>query len=217
MSDSSSNIILIVIGIILLIVVIYYINKNNDQPMKEDFITELQQSGQMYDTCKDQNNYSPNQKNYNGQNKTLDGIIPKYDNFISDNQTSNNTISDIMNSPTYGSPIQSNCDKNEFVYKKKKFVKKTPEDLNDLFDINKMLPNEIEDDWFDTAPLMSTKQINNTQLIHPKVHMGTNTVQSTLKNATHDIRGDIPNPKLNVFLPWNNSTIEHDNNIKGLC
>lgn len=205
MSESSSNIILIVIGIIFLIVVIYYINKNNDQPMKEDFVTN-------------QNNYLPIQKNCNGQDKILDEIIPKYNNnFIPDNRSSDGTISDIINSPIYRSPEQSKCDKNEFIYKKKKFVKKTPEDLNDLFDINKMLPNEIEDDWFDTAPLMSTKQINSTQLIHPKVHMGTNTVQSSLRNATHDIRGDIPNPKLNVFLPWNNSTIEHDNNIKGLC
>lgn len=106
-------------------------------------------------------------------------------------------------------------DEKVFTYKKKTFTKRTPEDIKDLFDVNKMLPQETED-WFDTVPLQHTKKIKGTQLIHPKVHMGVNTTGSSLRNGTHDIRGDIPNPKITVS-PWGNSTIEPDTNIKGLC
>lgn len=107
-------------------------------------------------------------------------------------------------------------DKRDFIYKKKKFTKRTPEDIKDLFDVDKMLPQEIEDDWFDTSPLMTAKKIKGSNLINPKKNIGINTVQSSLRNATHDIRGDIPNPKINIS-PWNNSTIDPDTNIKGLC
>lgn len=107
-------------------------------------------------------------------------------------------------------------DPRDFSYKKKKFTKRTPDDVTDLFNVNKMLPQEVEEDWFDVEPLLTTKKIRGTHLIHPKVHMGVNTVQNSLRNATHDIRGDIPNPKINVS-PWMNSTIEPDTNLKGIC
>lgn len=107
-------------------------------------------------------------------------------------------------------------DGRDFSYKKKAFSRRTPEDIKDLFDIDKMLPKEIEADWYDTVPLECTKKLSGTNLIHPKTHMGVNTVGSSMKNATHDIRGDVPNPKLYVS-PWNISSIEPDTNIKGLC
>lgn len=107
-------------------------------------------------------------------------------------------------------------DPRDFSYKKKKFSKRTPEDVAELFDINQMLPQEVEEDWFDVEPLLTTKKIKGTHLIHPKVHMGVNTVGSSLKNGSLDYRGDIPNPKIWVS-PWNNSTIEPDTNIKGIC
>jgi len=103
-----------------------------------------------------------------------------------------------------------------FLIKKNKFTKRTPDDVKDLFDINKMLPQEIEKDWFDVEPLLTTKKIKGTHLLHPKVHMGVNTVASSLRNGTHDIRGDIPNPKFPIS-PWLNSTIEPDTNLKGIC
>lgn len=114
------------------------------------------------------------------------------------------------------SPSNNGNDQTEFLYKKKKFSKRTPDDVTDLFDVNKMLPQEIEQDWFDTEPLQCTKKIKGTHLIHPKIHMGVNTVGSSLKYGTHDIRGDIPIPKVGKF-PWNNSTIEPDTNIRGIC
>lgn len=110
----------------------------------------------------------------------------------------------------------SEYDSRDFSYKKKTFTKGNPEDIKDLFNIDKMLPKEIEADWFDTVPLEYSKKIKGTSLIHPKVHMGVNTVGTSKKYATHDLRGDIPNPKLYIS-PWLNSSIEPDTNIKGLC
>jgi len=107
-------------------------------------------------------------------------------------------------------------DPRDFTYKKNKFTKRTYKDIDDQFDVEAVLPQEIEQDWFDITPLQTTQKIKGTHLIHPKVHMGVNTVASTLRNGTHDIRGDIVNPKLNVG-PWMQSTIEPDTNIKGLC
>lgn len=117
-----------------------------------------------------------------------------------------------MEEPYY----EDDYDPRDFSYKKKMFTKRTPDDVKQLFDVQQMLPHEIEEDWFDVEPLLTTKKIKGTHLIHPKVHMGVNTVGSSLRNATHDIRGDIPNPKINVS-PWMQSTIEPDTNIKGIC
>lgn len=105
-------------------------------------------------------------------------------------------------------------DPRDFMHRRRKYTKRTEDDIKDQFDVMKLLPNEYEDDWFE--PLLTTKKIRGTHLLHPKVHMGVNTVGSSLRNGTHDLRGDIPNPKINVS-PWNNSTIEPDTNIKGIC
>lgn len=112
--------------------------------------------------------------------------------------------------------VMSENDPRDFTYKKNKFTQRTQKDIDDLFDVDKMLPQEDRNDWFDITPLESTKKIKGTHLIHPKVHMGVNTISTSLRNATHDIRGDIVNPKLNTG-PWNQSTIEPDTNIKGIC
>lgn len=114
------------------------------------------------------------------------------------------------------SDSDSGSDRRDFVHKKQQFTMRTPSNIKDQFDSSKLQPVEIENDWFDVEPLLTTKKITDTHLLHPMVHMGVNTVGSTLRNGTHDIRGDIPNPKMNVS-PWNNSTIEPDTNIKGIC
>jgi FtsZ-interacting cell division protein ZipA len=103
-----------------------------------------------------------------------------------------------------------------FIYNKKKYIKKTPNDIKKQFNVEELLPQEVEKEWFDIEPLQDTKNIDSTHLIHPQWNLGRNTIMSSLKNATHDIRGDIPNPRINVS-PWNNSTIEPDTNLKGFC
>lgn len=105
-------------------------------------------------------------------------------------------------------------DPRHFTYKKNKYTRRTPEDIEDLFDINQVLPQEFED-WFDVVPSQMTKKIKGTHYIHPKIHMGINTVGSSNKNGSLDIRGDVANPQISVS-PWNNSTIEPSIS-RGLC
>jgi hypothetical protein len=97
----------------------------------------------------------------------------------------------------------------------------------DSVDINKnnvsnynakdFLPNEINNEWFDTDFSQAKFNINDDKLINTDRYViGINTVGQSLKNASYDIRGTIPNPKMTVS-PWNNSTYEPDFNIKPLC
>ena len=105
-------------------------------------------------------------------------------------------------------------------------------DLNDAF--NSALPEGANPDAInfqtETAPLDASKLLPDTTnvdekwapniktsgLINPsKFVTGVNTVGSSLKNPSYDIRGGIAVAKVNV-CPWNNSTIDPDNNIKSL-
>lgn len=102
-----------------------------------------------------------------------------------------------------------------------------PEARPDVVDINKnnvkkynakdFLPKEINDQWFDTDFSQAKFNLNDDKLINTDRYViGVNTVGQSLKNASYDIRGTIPNPKFTVS-PWNNSTYEADYNIKPLC
>jgi len=101
------------------------------------------------------------------------------------------------------------------------------EKRTDVIDINKnnvtkydakdFLPKEINDQWFDTDFSQAKHNINDDKLINTERYViGVNTVGQSLKNASYDIRGTIPNPKFTVS-PWNNSTYEPDFNLKPLC
>lgn len=206
MVNVNSNILLTIVVIIIIIAIIYYLNKNNSSTFEG------------YKKVGSKKNSS---KKHSGEisDSVMDELLVECG--VNDNNTF--SPSDPMASP-FGSyepgelfeESDSESDNRNFTHKKKKYKKRTPEDIKDLFDINKMLPNEIEEKWFDVQPLQATKKIKGTHFIHPKIHMGQNTVSSSLKNATHDIRGEIPNPKINVS-PWGNSTIEPDKNLRGLC
>ena len=82
------------------------------------------------------------------------------------------------------------------------------------YSCNDYLPQEINNDWFET-------DLNNAQvtcddkslIIADRYVTGVDTVGQSLKNASYDIRAQPPCPKFNVS-PWNNSTIEPDFNIK---
>ena len=97
----------------------------------------------------------------------------------------------------------------------------------DVVDINKnnvknynakdFLPKEINKQWFDTDFSQAKFNINDDKLINTERYViGINTVGQSLKNASYDIRGTVPNPKFTVS-PWNNSTYEPDMNLKSLC
>lgn len=222
MGNVNSNILLIILAIIIIVGIIYYFNRNKNtvsyegynkvdspnSPKKKN--NKKYRSDEISDSVMDELlvGFDVDEKSKKKSNKKKSTFSPAdpaascYGTYIPDDQL--NSDSDSENSAN---------DKN-FTHKKKKYTKRTPEDIKDLFDVDKMLPNEVEEKWFDTQPLLCTKKIKGANLIHPKVHMGQNTISSTLKNATLDIRGDIPNPKVG-FYPWNNSTIEYDDNLRG--
>ena len=79
------------------------------------------------------------------------------------------------------------------------------------------LPKEINSEWFDTDFSQAKYNVNDDKLINTERYViGINTVGQSLKNASYDIRGTIPNPKYTIS-PWNNSTYEPDFNLKPLC
>ncbi len=85
------------------------------------------------------------------------------------------------------------------------------------YDAKDYLPKEINNNWFDTDFSQAKYNLNDDKLINTDRYViGINTVGQSLKNASYDIRGTVPNPKFTVS-PWNNSTYEPDYNIKPMC
>lgn len=243
MANSNSHIFVALFIVILLIAAIWYLNKNDNLIHNEGTIDSITNKNlmtvphdQMYinsNAIKSKGTTGPMRNTADISDNIVDDLVSQYNNKSPSAVDCNiYSPSDPMSSEYgpfvgYGKkrqldfrktqyPYSDEDDERDFTYKKKQFTKRTPEDVEDLFDVHKMLPQEIEEDWFDTVPLQHTKKIKGTQLVHPKVHMGVNTIGSSLRNGTHDIRGDIPNPKIRVSI-FNNSTIEPDTNIKGLC
>lgn len=68
--------------------------------------------------------------------------------------------------------------------------------------------------WDESNPQI--KQVEGNAWLNERKFLGMYSVASTLRNATHDLRRDIPNPQMTVG-PWNNTTILPDSNSKGLC
>ncbi|BCS83047.1 hypothetical protein QLL95_gp1076 [Cotonvirus japonicus] len=230
MAGSNYNILLIILVIIIIAAIFYYINKNNQRvpPNVSHFKNNISNEYSVpkfikLPTVNDHNEFSDN---------IVDTLLSNYD------HSENNTLEILSESPSqYYSTMSpfnhvnkkqhdtrnmdypfsdEECDDRDFTYKKHKFTKRTPDDLNDLFDVSQMLPKEIEDDWWDNLPLDTTKKINGTHMINPKHHMGIDTVGNSKRNATTDPRGEIPNPKISVS-PWGNSTIEPNPYARGLC
>lgn len=83
------------------------------------------------------------------------------------------------------------------------------------FNLQSLLPSEKNSDWFDDP---YKTDIQSSHLINIYRPVGVNTIQTTLKNPSHDLRGTVPNPKY-VVSPWMNSSYEPDTNIQGqmLC
>jgi hypothetical protein len=87
----------------------------------------------------------------------------------------------------------------------------------DNYNAKDFLPQQINDEWFETDFSLAKYQLNDDKLINTERYIiGINTVGQSLKNASYDIRGTIPNPKF-VVSPWGNSTYEPDFNLKPLC
>ncbi|ATZ80503.1 hypothetical protein BMW23_0451 [Bodo saltans virus] len=86
----------------------------------------------------------------------------------------------------------------------------------DKFNSEALLPQENNKDWFDD-PYEATS-VKNTHLINIYRPIGVDTISTTLKNPSRDIRGAPMVPKYAVS-PWGNSSWEPDTNIRNqsLC
>lgn len=80
-----------------------------------------------------------------------------------------------------------------------------------LFDADKLLPQEVNDDWYEVMP--EPVSVKNRHLINISQPIGLNTVGSSKKNANYDLRAAPVNPKY-VTSPWLNSSIDPDLSIK---
>jgi len=108
----------------------------------------------------------------------------------------------------FSKPLSKGADTNAINFNKD-YLKK--------YDSKSYLPQEVNDEWFDTDFSQAKKNVKGDNYINTdKYIVGVDTVGQTLKNASHDIRGTIANPKFAVS-PWLNSTYEPDYNIKPLC
>lgn len=241
MSKTGYIVILIVVVIVIFCIIIYYFNKDNDHELtSREHFEKYERSERSERSERPERSEPINSPNtspvYNTStseeisDNIVDNILSQYNKGIQDINCDKNEVTPLdpsadqngifynndKNMSTYfDSDIFNSPDGTEFTYKKNKFTKKSVSDLNDQYDPENYLPQEIED-WFDIEPLQTTKKIKNSHLIHPKVHMGINTVGSSHRNSSHDIRGDIPNPKIEGISPWRISTIEPDTN-RGLC
>jgi len=83
----------------------------------------------------------------------------------------------------------------------------------DLFDVDKYLPQEVNDDWFEVQP--EPISVKNRHLINITKPIGINTIGTSLRNASYDIRSSPSCPKM-VVSPWLQSSISPDVNLKPL-
>lgn len=83
----------------------------------------------------------------------------------------------------------------------------------DKFNSGDLLPKETNSDFFEDVQAVSVKNRHLINIFRP---IGVNTVASSRKNGTRDIRGEPANPK-NFVSPFLNSSIDPGQNIVGLC
>jgi hypothetical protein len=83
----------------------------------------------------------------------------------------------------------------------------------DLFDADKYLPQEVNDDWYEVMP--EPISVKNRHLINITKPIGINTIGTSLRNASWDLRQSPSCPKYQVG-PFNQSSIEPDTNLKPL-
>jgi len=127
-----------------------------------------------------------------------------------DNMVDESMINDILNDDN-----DVSTEKEVFDYKNKKFYRNVngSEDTKKLFKAKDYLPKEKHKDWFEVPS--TTVTLDDANLIDNKDFIGVNTVGSSLRNASLDLRPAPPCPRITVS-PWNQSTIDPDTNIRPL-
>jgi len=86
--------------------------------------------------------------------------------------------------------------------------------VKDLMNSEKLLPQEVNQNFFDVVE--DPIKVKNRHLININKPIGIDSIGSSLKNPSWDIRGDIVNPRF-VVSPWNQSSIEANIQSSGFC
>jgi len=152
-------------------------------------------------------------------------IIQNTPSFISENTLNNQFNNNLKGSPTNVGNIDTdaryaaeygdsyNLGVNTKDPNLAKYMAQAPVEKQNLIS-DDLLPKQNES-WFET-PNVGTKVDDANLLADALFKVGVDTVGSTRKNPSYDIRGTISNPKFPIS-PWNNSSYEPDNNLKSLC
>lgn len=214
----SCNCVMLIIIVLLILAIIYVWMKNdklipNDGSVKDILKQKLNSMRSGKNTTTDQSVQSIRSSQAAQSNLINDLLLD-----IGPSKAANG--SDVSSSKyseyTPDQYIDSNSSENpnRFTYKKKEFVKQDVNDIKKQFDVTNYLPKQTNNDWFEVLH-NDVEKVNNPNLINMKPNIGQISSAGSKRNMSHDIRGDIPNPKLDVFL-INGSTIE-PSNFKGLC
>lgn len=169
------------------------INSGDIQQLREKFYSKNKARGGKYKRI----NYAEGQRE---QATNLNSFYQDSNALIENGQLSNDKFTGV-----------DDTDGKYASYKAGKGSKLTDEQI---FDVNNFLPKETNKDWFEVMP--EPISVKNRHLINTSRPIGVNTIGTSLRNASYDIRGSPPCPKF-VVSPWLQSTIEPDYNLKGLC
>ena len=243
MANTTNNNTILLFLLIVIGFVIYYIcgNSNNNKLIIDD-MNSTNTNKYTDSSINNKNNQSSKNNNAISNNNTTISPIPNILNNISKDVLSKDVLSkdvlskDVLSkdvlldidNPLYNisgniegdtgaelkdafAPPLNNCKcSSEIDFNKNNVEKYSIKDyLPDVQNVNK--------EWFDTDFAQARHELDDGTLINPDRYViGINTVGQSLKNASYDIRGTVPNPKYSIS-PWNNSTIEPDYNIKSLA
>ncbi len=163
------------------------------QQLREKFYSKNKARGGKYKRI----NYAEGQRE---QNTNLNAIYQDSNALIENGQLSNDKFTGV--------------DDTDGKYASYKGGKGSQLSDEEIFNVNNFLPKETNKDWFEVMP--EPISVKNRHLINVSRPIGVNTIGTSLRNASYDIRGSPPCPKF-VVSPWLQSTIEPDYNLKGLC
>jgi hypothetical protein len=80
-------------------------------------------------------------------------------------------------------------------------------------DLNKVSPEELlpsqNNTQFSNLNPTVASNLQNKNFLEAGAHIGLDTVGQSLRNASYDLRAEVPNPRMNVS-PWMNTTIQPD-------
>ena len=147
------------------------------------------------DGNRDQSSVAVDKALSDSNNLIENGIKQNTDNFVPFDETNN------MLAPFKGSQNQATvADQNT-----------KPEEV---FNLDYYLPKDEKTDWWDNVP--DPVSTSNRHLINTNRPIGVDTIGSSNKNASYDVRGEPPNPRFYVG-PWGNSSISPSLGFRPLC